>query len=149
MNLSVPGDSVCSSELLDERNPLDGDTIVVPVTFKRLMTTPMGAQEVEIFKDTCGLGFSIEGGFDSPLGNCPLTVKKVFMGECDYNTLIITVFKKNGILILGGAAEKSGLIRSGNEIVAINGYTTSNMTRVSAWNYMKKLPLGSVRIVIL
>lgn len=74
------GDSVCSSELLDERNPVDGDH-VVPVTFKKMVAMPKGGQEVEIMKDTCGLGFSIEGGFDSPLGNCPLTVKKVFMGK--------------------------------------------------------------------
>lgn len=72
---------MCSSELLDERNPLDGESVVVPATFKKMVSLPKGAQEVEVMKDTCGLGFSIEGGFDSPLGNCPLTVKKVFMGK--------------------------------------------------------------------
>ncbi|XP_058462288.1 uncharacterized protein LOC131437138 [Malaya genurostris] len=82
---------------------------------------------VEIVKDGAGLGFSIEGGYDSPAGNKPLLIKKIFMG---------------------GAAEKSGLLKAGEEIVAINDFSIERMTRIQVWNMMKKLPNGGVRITL-
>lgn len=49
---------------------------------------------------------------------------------------------------MGGAAEKSGLLRAGEEIVAINDISIERMTRIQVWNMMKKLPNGSVRIAL-
>ncbi|XP_053687727.1 uncharacterized protein LOC128737176 [Sabethes cyaneus] len=94
------------------------DEIVAPIIDGRL---------VEIIKDGAGLGFSIEGGFDSPAGNKPLLIKKIFMG---------------------GAAEKSGLLKAGEEIVAINDIVIERMTRIQVWNMMKKLPNGVVKITL-
>lgn len=36
---------------------------------------------VTLVKDGAGLGFSLEGGKDSPSGDQPLTIKKIFTGK--------------------------------------------------------------------
>jgi hypothetical protein len=39
------------------------------------------ALTITLTKDGAGLGFSLEGGKDSPLGDKPLTIKKIFTGK--------------------------------------------------------------------
>ncbi|XP_035214780.1 uncharacterized protein LOC118188453 [Stegodyphus dumicola] len=78
---------------------------------------------VEIQKDATGVGFSIEGGKDSPQGDRPLLVKRIFKG---------------------GAADKEGKLEEGDEILAINNHPVNNMTRTEAWNFLKKLPEGPI-----
>jgi hypothetical protein len=42
---------------------------------------------IMLTKDGAGLGFSLEGGKESPLGDKPLTIKKIFTGTylCIHN----------------------------------------------------------------
>jgi hypothetical protein len=45
---------------------------------------------VMLTKDGAGLGFSLEGGKESPLGDKPLTIKKIFTGTylCIHNRCV-------------------------------------------------------------
>ncbi|XP_018578821.1 uncharacterized protein LOC108916947 isoform X3 [Anoplophora glabripennis] len=82
---------------------------------------------ISFLKDGAGLGFSIEGGKDSPVGDVPLIVKKIFTG---------------------GAADKNGQLKVGDEILFINDISFSNLSRMEAWTIMKKVPEGNVSIHI-
>ncbi|GIX78604.1 pro-interleukin-16 [Caerostris extrusa] len=82
---------------------------------------------VELQKDATGVGFSIEGGKDSPQGDRPLLIKRIFKG---------------------GAADKEGQLEEGDEILSVNNHSVTNMTRTEAWNFLKKLPEGVIHLQI-
>merc|ERR1712018_935390 len=82
---------------------------------------------VVLKKEGTGLGFSLEGGKDSPLGDRPLTIKKIFTG---------------------GAADKSKVLKVGDEIISVNSTDCTRMSRIEAWNFMKKLNDGTANLVV-
>ncbi|XP_054477359.1 uncharacterized protein si:dkey-92i15.4 isoform X2 [Anoplopoma fimbria] len=79
---------------------------------------------VRLEKNDRDLGFSLEGGVDSNLGNRPLTVQKIFQG---------------------GPFDK---VRPGDEVEEIEGMSVVGMRRLEAWTLIRRLPPGPVDVVI-
>ena len=48
----------------------------------------------------------------------------------------------------GGAADKNGTLSVGDEILSVNNVDVTRMTRLEAWNYMKKLNDGQQIVVV-
>ncbi|KAL3289677.1 hypothetical protein HHI36_023080 [Cryptolaemus montrouzieri] len=99
-----------------------------PISNPGISHSPKKANhEIILKKDSNGLGFSIEGGKDSPQGDVPLIVKKIFQG---------------------GVADKDGRLKIGDEILSINDINFTSLTRIQAWTMMKKIEIGNVKICI-
>ena len=118
------------------------NTIVLGPTIAAV-STKSATHVITLTKNGAGLGFSIEGGKDSPLGDLPLRIKKIFQGLCDVSAEHHFVN-----LILAGLAEKCGELCVGDELLAINEISLTNLSRIEAWSLMKKLPDGEVSIHI-
>ncbi len=68
--------------------------------------------------------------------------------ECcsDQNQQIKNVF--HFFLLKGGAADKSGKLKVGDEILSVNNTDCTRMTRLEAWNFMKKLSDGYASLIV-
>ena len=102
---------------------------------------------VVLKKEGTGLGFSLEGGKDSPLGDRPLTIKKIFTGNTD-NSFKPGKSTSPKFPFSGGAADKTKVLKVGDEIVAVNSTDCTRMSRIEAWNFMKKLSDGTAHLVV-
>ncbi|XP_063055581.1 uncharacterized protein si:dkey-92i15.4 [Engraulis encrasicolus] len=79
---------------------------------------------VTLRKQSSDLGFSLEGGLGSNLGDRPLTVKKIFQG--------------------GPVSD----VCPGDELLEIDGQTMEGLRRLEAWQLIKKIPHGQVELLL-
>ncbi|XP_060852961.1 putative Polycomb group protein ASXL3 [Rhopalosiphum padi] len=121
--------SRCKSDTTTESiGPLQSSDIMTSAKNDVIANRVFGPlTKIELSKDGSGLGFSLEGGKNSPTGDQPLTVKKIFTGGC---------------------AEQCGQILAGDELVSVNDIDVTGMSRTEAWNLMKRLVNGTVTLCI-
>ncbi len=48
----------------------------------------------------------------------------------------------------GGAADKTKVLKVGDEILAVNNTDCTRMSRIEAWNFMKKLSDGTASLIV-
>lgn len=48
----------------------------------------------------------------------------------------------------GGAADKGSVLQVGDELLSVNSMDLTAMARIEAWNFLKKLPDGTVSLII-
>jgi C-terminal processing protease CtpA/Prc len=83
--------------------------------------------DVDVDHGSSGVGFSIRGGQDSIYG--------------DASIFVDTVYSR-------ATHDRAPTLRSGDEIVMVNGHDMSHMTNVDAVELLNSLPRGKVRVRI-
>lgn len=83
-------------------------------------------REVIINRGPFSLGFCIEGGRGSPLGDRPIRVKRLFKGD----------------------SSVKGILEPGDVILSVNGHPLDGMTHFQAWNFLKENSEGPMIVKI-
>jgi C-terminal processing protease CtpA/Prc len=69
----------------------------------------------------------------------------------NYYTMVSSYVKicfSSFLIMAGGAASKNSTLRVGDQIISVNDCDVRSMSRIEAWNLMKKLPDGAVSLII-
>ncbi|XP_066538823.1 serine-rich adhesin for platelets isoform X2 [Hoplias malabaricus] len=96
---------------------------------KGTLEKPVGKEpgsrvRVTLTKSNFDLGFSLEGGVGSSVGDKPLTVQRLFQGG------------------------PVGKVYPGDEVVEVEGQSLKGLRRLEAWNLIKRLPPGPVEVLL-
>ena len=70
----------------------------------------------------------------------------IFKKKLTYNALSNINYVP--LIITGGAADKSAKLKVGDEILSVNNTDCTRMTRLEAWNFMKKLADGYASLMV-
>ena len=65
-----------------------------------------------------------------------------------YNFTLIRHLTLHHFNCIGGAADKNGTLKVGDEIISVNNTDCTRMSRIEAWNFMKKLNDGTANLVV-
>lgn len=103
-----------------------GNTKTLKEILHKTRTEPI-IQQITLEKNASGLGFSLGGGKDSLYGDTPIYVKFVFKDS---------------------VAGRNGELKSGDEIIDVNGSSMRNLSNVEAIEIIRALPYGSVVMTI-
>ncbi|KAL1234937.1 PDZ domain-containing protein [Trichinella spiralis] len=87
----------------------------------------MDTAVIEFENGACGLGMILEGGRDSPKGDCPVQIKRILPGGSVYN---------------------DGRIKVGDQLVEINGENVSMQTTTQIRSLLKNLPEGKILLTV-
>ncbi|VDN50148.1 unnamed protein product [Dracunculus medinensis] len=85
------------------------------------------SEDINLFKGSLGIGLSLDGGRGCVYGDRPIVVKRIFEG---------------------GSAAKSGRVKVGDRIDAIEGISTISMSYLEATKTLRSRPEGPLTITI-
>lgn len=77
-----------------------------------------------------------------------LWAEEFFIFSCAGSVFSNVQYINNVTLSAGGAADKGGILKVGDELVSVNTVDVTSMARIEAWNFLKKLPDGTVSLVL-